>query len=157
VSFELRSSAFQQNLSIPTKYTCDGANVSVPLSWRDAPRDTKSFALIVHDPDAPTGIWVHWVLYDLPAGSHALGEAIPNQETLGNGAKQGVNDFGKIGYVGPCPPGGLAHRYFFKLYALDRMTELKPGATKEQVVDAMNKHILAEAELVGTYKHAIQF
>src|SRR3989454_10602862 len=81
--------------------TCDGANVSVPLSWRDAPRDAKSFALIVHDPDAPTGIWVHWVLYDLPATSHALGEGIPNQETLANGAKQGVNDFGKIGYVGP--------------------------------------------------------
>jgi len=106
MSFELRSSAFQQNLSIPTKYTCDGANVSVPLSWRDAPRETKSFALIVDDPDAPSGIWVHWVLYDLLAGGHALAEAIPNQETLGNGAKQGVNDFGKIGYVGPCPPRG---------------------------------------------------
>ena len=97
MSFELRSSAFQQNLSIPTKYTCDGANVSVPLSWRDAPRETKSFALIVDDPDAPNGIWVHWVLYDLPEGGHALAEAIPNQETLGNGAKQGVNDFGKSG------------------------------------------------------------
>ena len=157
MSFELRSSAFQQNLSIPTKYTCDGANVSVPLSWRDAPRETKSFAFIVDDPDAPTGIWVHWVLYDLPAGSHALGEAIPNQEKLGNGAKQGLNDFGKIGYVGPCPPQGLAHRYFFKLYALDRMTELKPRSTKEQLLDAMNKHILAEAELVGTYKHGLQF
>jgi Raf kinase inhibitor-like YbhB/YbcL family protein len=157
VSFELKSSAFQQNLSIPTKYTCDGANVSVPLSWRDAPRETKSFAFIVDDPDAPTGIWVHWVLYDLPAGSHALGEAIPSQATLGNGAKQGANDFGKIGYVGPCPPQGPAHRYFFKLYALDRMTELKPGATKEQLVDAMDKHILAEAELVGTYRHGLQF
>lgn len=157
MSFELRSSAFQQNLSIPTKYTCDGANVSAPLSWRDAPRETKSFALIVDDPDAPAGIWVHWMLYDLPAGSHALAEAIPNQETLGNGAKQGVNDFGKIGYVGPCPPRGLAHRYFFKLFALDRMTELKPRATKQQLVDAMNKHILAEAELVGTYKHGLQF
>ena len=153
--FELRSSAFQQNLSIPTKYTCDGANVSAPLSWRDAPVETKSFALVVDDPDAPTGIWVHWVLFDLPAGSHALGEAIPNQETLGNGAKQGVNDFEKIEYVGPCPPRGLAHRYFFKLYALDRMTELKPGATKKQLLAAMNKHILAEAELVGTYKHGL--
>jgi Raf kinase inhibitor-like YbhB/YbcL family protein len=157
VSFELRSSAFQQNLSIPTKYTCDGANVSAPLSWRDAPEETKSFAVIVDDPDAPTGIWVHWVLYDLPAGSHALGEAIPNQETLGNGAKQGVNDFRKIGYVGPCPPQGPAHRYFFTLYALDRMTELNLRATKEQLLGAMNKHILAEAELVGTYKHALQF
>jgi Raf kinase inhibitor-like YbhB/YbcL family protein len=156
VSFELRSSAFQHNLSIPTKYTCDGANVSVPLSWRDAPKEAKSFALIVDDPDAPVGIWVHWVLYDLPAGSHVLGEAIPSQKTLGNGAKQGVNDFGKVGYVGPCPPRGR-HRYFFKLYALDRMTELKPGATKQQVLDAMNKHILAEAELVGTYKHGLQF
>jgi len=86
-----------------------------------------------------------------------LGEAIPNQETLGNGAKQGVNDFGKIGYMGPCPPRGVAHRYFFKLYALDRMTELKPRATKQQLLDAMNKHILAEAELVGTYKRGLQF
>src|SRR5437870_11902289 len=93
---------------------------------------------------------------DCPSGDNFT-EAIPNQETLGNGAKQGVNDFGKIGYVGPCPPGGLAHRYFFKLYALDRMTELKPRATKQQLLDAMNKHILAEAELVGTYKHALQF
>jgi len=100
---------------------------------------------------------VHWVLYDVPAGGHALAEAIPNQETLGNGAKQGVNDFGKIGYVGPCPPRGPAHRYFFKLYALDRMTELKPRSTKQQLLDAMNKHILAEAKLVGTYKHGLQF
>jgi Raf kinase inhibitor-like YbhB/YbcL family protein len=157
VSFELRSSAFQQNLSIPTKYTCDGANVSVPLSWRDAPAETKSFALIVDDPDAPSGIWVHWVLYDLPASSHALGEAIPNRETLGNGAKQGVNDFGKVGYAGPCPPRGPAHRYFFKLYALVRVTELKPSATKQQLLQAMKEHILAEVELVGTYKHGVQF
>ena len=157
MSFELRSSAFQHNLSIPAKYTCDGANVSVPLSWRDAPKEANSFALIVDDPDAPVGIWVHWVLYDLPAGSHSLGEAIPNQETLGNGAKQGVNDFEKVGYVGPCPPRGPSHRYFFKLYALDRMTELKPRATKQQLLDAMNKHILAEAELVGIYRHDLQF
>jgi Raf kinase inhibitor-like YbhB/YbcL family protein len=157
VSFELRSSAFQQNLSIPTKYTCDGANVSVPLSWRDAPPATKSFALIVDDPDAPSGIWVHWVLYDLPASSHALGEAIPNQGTLGNGTKQGVNDFGKVGYAGPCPPRGPAHRYFFKLYALVRVTELKPSATKQQLLQAMKEHILAEVELVGTYKHDVQF
>ena len=157
MSFELRSSAFQHNLSIPGKYTCDGANVSVPLSWRNAPKEARSFALIVDDPDAAVGIWVHWVLYDLPAGSHALGEAIPNQETLGNSAKQGVNDFEKVGYVGPCPPLGPMHRYFFKLYALDRMTELKPRATRPQLLDAMNKHILAEAELVGTYRHGLQF
>jgi Raf kinase inhibitor-like YbhB/YbcL family protein len=157
VSFELRSPAFQHNLSIPTKYTCNGANVSVPLSWRDAPTETKSFALIVDDPDAPNGIWVHWVIYDLPASSHALAEAIPSRETLGNGAKQGVNDFGKVGYLGPCPPHGRSHRYFFKLYALDGMTALKPAATKQQLLDAMNKHILAEVELVGTYKHGVQF
>lgn len=157
MSFELRSSAFQHNLVIPKKYTGDGASVSVPLTWRHAPMEAKSFALIVDDPDAPTGISVHWVLYDLPASSHALEEAIPNEETLRNGAKQGVNDSGKIGYAGPCPPRGPAHRYCFRLYALDRMTELKPGATKQQLVVAMQKHILAEAELVGTYKHALQF
>ncbi len=153
--FELRSSVFHQNLSIPSKYTCDGANISVPLSWRDAPKDAKSFALILADPDALAGTWVHWVLYDLPASSHELEEAIPNQETLGNGAKQGVNDFGKVGYAGPCPPRGPAHRYFFKLYALDRMTELKPRARKQHLSDAMNKHILVQAELVGIYRCAV--
>lgn len=153
MAFELKSSAFQHDQSIPRKYTCDGADVSVPLKWSDPPRGTKSFALIADDPDAPVGIWVHWVLYDLPADiTRSLPEGVPAQGTLKSGAVQGINDFKKVGYGGPCPPPGPTHRYFFKLYALDQKTLLKPGATKAQLLSAMEGHILAEAQLVGLYK-----
>ena len=150
--FELRSSAFKKNEVIPRKFTCDGSDVSIPLSWSDPPEGTKSLALIADDPDAPAGVWVHWVLYDLPSEMRKISEAVPREVTLEPGGKQGKNDFGKIGYGGPCPPRGLVHRYFFKMYALDRMTGLQPRATKKQLIDAMKGHILAEAELVGTYK-----
>jgi len=150
--FELRSSAFRQNQAIPKKYTCDGSDVSVPLNWNDPVHETKSFALIADDPDAPRGTWVHWVLYDLPADTRELAEGIPAKETLDDGAKQGKNDFGKIGYGGPCPPPGPIHHYRFKQYALDKMVGLRPGATKQQLLDAMKGHILAQAELIGTYK-----
>lgn len=152
MGFELKSSAFQPDQSIPRKYTCDGPDVSVPLSWTDPPAGTKSFALIADDPDAPMGTWVHWVVYDLPAETRELPEGLPPQETLPNGAKQGLNDFRRVGYGGPCPPPGPAHRYFFKLYALDSQTNLRPRATKQQLLDAMKGHILAEAQLVGRYK-----
>ena len=152
MAFELKSSAFGQNQAIPKKYSCDGSDVSVPLSWNDPPQGAKSFALIADDPDAPRGTWVHWVLYDLPAGAQDLPEGVATQETLNDGAKQGKNDFGKIGYGGPCPPAGPAHRYHFKLYALDKLTAVRPGATKQQLLDAMKGHILAQAELIGTYK-----
>jgi Raf kinase inhibitor-like YbhB/YbcL family protein len=152
MAFALRSSTFNQNQAIPKKYTCDGSDVSVPLNWIDPPAGVKSFSLIADDPDAPRGTWVHWVLYDLPADSRELAEAVPPQEKLDNGAKQGKNDFGKIGYGGPCPPAGPVHHYHFKLYALDRMIGLPSKATKQQVLDAMKGHILAEGELVGTYK-----
>jgi Raf kinase inhibitor-like YbhB/YbcL family protein len=150
--FELRSSAFRQNQAIPKKYTCDGSDVSVPLNWNDPAQGTKSFGLIADDPDAPRGTWVHWVLYDLPADTRELAEGIPAKETLDDGAEQGKNDFGKIGYGGPCPPPGPVHHYQFKLYALDKMVGLRPGATKQQLLDAMKGHILAQAELIGTYK-----
>jgi Raf kinase inhibitor-like YbhB/YbcL family protein len=107
--------------------------------------------LIADDPDAPAGTWVHWVIYDLPGETRALAEAEPAMETLPGGAKQGLNDFKKIGYGGPCPPRGSAHRYFFRLYALDAPANLKPRATKQQLLDAMKGHILAEAELAGRY------
>lgn len=152
MAFELRSPAFQPDQSIPRKYTCDGPDVSVPLRWTDPPPGTKSFALIVDDPDAPRGTWVHWVLYDLPAETRELPEGLPSQETLPNGAKQGLNDFRRVGYGGPCPPPGPAHRYVFKLYALDSQTNLKPRATKQQLLDAMKGHILAEAQLIGRYQ-----
>jgi len=149
---ELKSSAFQNNQDIPSKYTCDGADVSPPLIWNNPPNGSKAFALISDDPDAPASAWVHWVIYDLPGDAKELAEGVPAQESLPNGAKQGLNDFKKAGYGGPCPPRGPAHRYFFKLYALDRPTNLKPRATKQQLLDAMKGHIIGEAQLVGKYK-----
>lgn len=152
MAMTLTSPAFPEGGEIPRKYTCDGADVSPALRWKDSPSETKSFALIADDPDAPVGTWVHWVLYDLPGETGELKEGIPAAETLDNGARQGSNDFRKVGYGGPCPPGGPAHRYFFKLYALDSKTNLKPRATKQQLLNAMKGHILAEAQLMGRYK-----
>jgi Raf kinase inhibitor-like YbhB/YbcL family protein len=152
MAFDLRSSVFHENQAIPKKYTCDGSDVSVPLSWSNPPQGTKSFAIIADDPDAPRGTWVHWVLYDLPAGISELEEAVLPREKLENGAKQGKNDFGKIGYGGPCPPPGPAHHYHFTLYALDQAIGLGPGATKQRLLDAMNGHILGQAKLIGTYE-----
>jgi Raf kinase inhibitor-like YbhB/YbcL family protein len=152
MAFAMHSTAFTTGGTIPKRYTCDGPDVSPPLSWSEPPAGTKSLALIMDDPDAPVGTWVHWVLYDLPASARELQEGIPPSETLANGAKQGSNDFRKIGYGGPCPPQGPAHRYFFKLYALDTALNLAPKATKKQVESAMMGHILAQAELMGRYK-----
>jgi Raf kinase inhibitor-like YbhB/YbcL family protein len=152
MAFELLSPAFQEGKPIPRKYTCDGPDISVPLRWHGPPDGTKSFALIADDPDAPRGTWVHWVMYDLPPDIEEIPESIPGDEVLDNGAKQGKNDFGNIGYGGPCPPPGSPHRYYFKLYALDRWTGLKPKATKQQLVAAMKGHVLAEAHFTGTYK-----
>lgn len=151
MDLKLNSSAFENNQTIPDKYTCSGADVSPPLSWEDVPENTKSFALIADDPDAPMGTWVHWVIYNIPAEVRQLQEGIPTDETLDNGALQGRNDFRRIGYGGPCPPPGPAHHYYFKLYALDSMLELSSGATKSQVEDAMEGHILDKTELIGLY------
>jgi Raf kinase inhibitor-like YbhB/YbcL family protein len=152
MAFELKSTAFKANDPIPQKYTCDGSDTSVPLTWNDPPAGTKSFALIADDPDAPRGTWVHWVLYDLPATTHELAEGVATRDRLDNGAKQGKNDFRKNGYGGPCPPAGPAHHYHFKLYALADQTGLAPGATKQQLLAGMKGHILGQAELIGTYK-----
>jgi hypothetical protein len=148
---KLTSTAFQADGAIPKKFTCDGPDVSPALAWSDAPAGTQSFALIMDDPDAPVGTWVHWVLYDLPAGAHELAEGLAKQEELPGGARQGRNDFRRIGYGGPCPPSGPAHRYFFKLYALDGKLGLKAGATKADVEKAMKGHILAQGALMGRY------
>jgi len=152
MAFKLASSALRQNDRIGKEYTCEGSDMSVPLSWEGAPAGTKSFALIADDPDAPRGPWVHWVLYDIPADVRELSAGIGREESLQNGAKQGKNDFGKTGYGGPCPPGGPAHHYHFKLYALDQMTGLKSRATKDHLLGAMKGHVLAETQLIGTYK-----
>lgn len=152
MSIEITSTAFQPGVVIPKQYTGDGADRSPPLVWSELPSGTKSLALICDDPDAPRGTWVHWVLFNLPAETRDLEEGVPTIETLSNGAKQGKNDFGNIGYGGPAPPKGKPHRYFFKLYALDVTVDLPPGATKAQLIDAMMGHILAEEQLVGNYQ-----
>jgi Raf kinase inhibitor-like YbhB/YbcL family protein len=149
---QLTSSAFLAGEPIPAKYTCDGNNVSPPLQWSGAPPGTKSLALLVDDPDAPMGIWVHWVLFDLPANTTELAEDLAKSQYLPNGSKQGLNDFKHLGYGGPCPPPGKPHRYFFKLYALSAPLDLKPGVTRKEVERAMDKLVLAQGQLMGTYK-----
>jgi Raf kinase inhibitor-like YbhB/YbcL family protein len=149
---QLTSTAFTEGGAIPATYTCDGKNVSPPLQWSGVPAGAKSLALIADDPDAPAGTWVHWVLYDLPATAAELSEDVPKSQYVPAGAKQGLNDFRHLGYGGPCPPPGKPHRYFFKLYALDTTLDLKPGATKQDVERAIDKHVLAQAQLMGTYK-----
>jgi Raf kinase inhibitor-like YbhB/YbcL family protein len=147
----LTSSAFKDGEAIPRQYSCDGANVSVPLAWGDVPTSAQSLALIMDDPDAPSGMFVHWVLYNLPAQTRSLPEGTPADATLSNGGRNGVNGARRSGYTGPCPPSGT-HHYHFKLYALDTTLTLNPGATKEQLLTAMNGHVLGQGELVGTYQ-----
>jgi len=149
---ELTSTAFQESTFIPRQCTGDGKDLSPPLLWSGVPGSAKSFALIVDDPDAPRKEpWVHWILYDLPAGTHELGEGIPGIEDLPGGGKQGKNDFGKIGYGGPAPPPGMPHRYYFKLYALDKVLDLPAGAAKHDVEQAMKGHVVAQGQLMGKY------
>jgi Raf kinase inhibitor-like YbhB/YbcL family protein len=152
MTMTLTSNAFTEGQPIPGQYTGDGRDISVPLKWADPPADTQSFALICEDPDAPRGTWTHWVLYNLPPQTRELPEGVPAEATLSDGAMQGKNDFGNTGYGGPAPPRGKPHRYFFKLYALDRKLELRPGATRSQVLSAIAGHILAESHLMGSYK-----
>jgi Raf kinase inhibitor-like YbhB/YbcL family protein len=149
---QLTSTAFTEGAAIPAKHTCDAKNFSPPLKWIGVPAGAKSLAFIVDDPDAPAGTWVHWVLYDLPATTSELAEDVSKSQYVAGGAKQGLNDFRHLGYGGPCPPHGKPHRYFFKLYALDAVLELKPGLTKKELESAMEKHTLACAELMGTYQ-----
>jgi Raf kinase inhibitor-like YbhB/YbcL family protein len=149
---QLTSTAFTEGEAIPAKYTCDATNVSPPLKWSGVPAGAKSLVMIADDPDAPVGVWVHWVLYDLPPTTTELAEAMPKSQYLPNGAKQGLNDFRHLGYGGPCPPPGKPHRYFFKLYALDVSLDLNPGLTKKEIEHAMERHILAQGQLMGTYQ-----
>ena len=151
MEIKIKSTAFEEGGMIPKQYTCDGTDISPPLAWSSVPNGTKSIALICDDPDAPMGTWVHWVLFNLPADMKELPEGVPPQKTLENGSIQGMNDFRKIGYGGPCPPSGT-HRYYFKLYALDTEMNLEPGITKRELLKAMEGHILAEGQLMGKYK-----
>jgi Raf kinase inhibitor-like YbhB/YbcL family protein len=151
-TLQLTSTSFQSEGDIPKKFTCDGADASPQLAWSAPPARTQTFALIVSDPDAPVGTFVHWVLYDLPADKRELPESLPKQEQLPDGSRQGHNDFDKIGFGGPCPPSGT-HRYVFTLYALDAKLNLPTGATRKQVESAMKDHVVARGELIGRYHH----
>ncbi len=152
---KITSPAFDANSAIPRQYTCDGEDLSPALHWSGVPDNSVSLVVIMDDPDAPPGTWVHWVLYDLPGDASGLPEGVPEVERLEDGAAHGlcwgVDSFNRVGYHGPCPPPGAPHRYFFKLYALDTRLGLSPRATKSEVLEAMKGHVLAEAELMGTY------
>lgn len=151
-AMDLKSTVFSPGGMIPAKFSCDGTDVSPPLAWDNAPSGTKSFALICDDPDAPMGTWVHWVYFDIPAATKSLPEHIEVIATPSNGGRQGLNDFRKTGYGGPCPPSGV-HRYYFKLYALDTALNLPAGTTtKDKLLKAMEGHILTQAQLMGKYK-----
>jgi Raf kinase inhibitor-like YbhB/YbcL family protein len=155
MNLQITSTAFSEGQPIPAKYSCEGSDISPPLQWiplGGTPANTKSFALIMDDPDAPVGTWVHWVFYDLPPNTAGLPEDVAKTQVIANGAKQGLNSWPRLGYGGPCPPPGKPHRYFFKLYALDAMLDLKPGLTKKDLLKAMEGHILAEGQLMGTYQ-----
>jgi len=150
-TMKLESSTIVADGLIPSQYTCDGQDISPPLSWSKPPAKTQSFVLICDDPDAPKGTFVHWVVYNLPAAARRLPENMPRSAQLAQGGVHGKNDFGQLGYGGPCPPSGR-HRYFFKLYALSKALDLAPGATKAQVEKAMQAQILAKTEIMASYQ-----
>lgn len=151
MDIKITSTAFPDNGKIPVQYTCDGDNVSPPLSWSGVPANAKSLALICDDPDAPAKTWVHWVIFNIPPTAAGLPENVPPKDELPDKTRQGTNDFRKIGYGGPCPPRGT-HRYFFKLYALGAVLTLPAGATKNGLLAAMEGAILAQGRLMGTYR-----
>jgi len=151
MALQVTSSAFNEGSPIPRQYTCDGEDLSPPLAWKGVPANTHSLVLIADDPDAPVGTWVHWVLYDIPGSLSNLPQGISKTPTVPGFGTQGTNTSRKGYYNGPCPPRGIPHRYFFKLYALDTSLNLKPGANAADVEKAMRGHILAQGQLMGTY------
>ena len=151
MEIKVTAAAFKEGEFIPKKFSCEGENVSPEISWTGIPAETKSIALICDDPDAPRGTWVHWVIYNIPANAKGLPEKVPHTSTLPNGARQGMNDSHELGYDGPCPPGGT-HRYYFKVYALNKALTLESGATKAQLLKAMEGSLIAEGRVMGRYK-----
>lgn len=150
---QISSPAFRFGEAIPKKYTCDGEDVSPPLTIADVPPNAKALVLIMEDPDAPIGVFTHWVLYNVPPTLTALPEGVPKRPEVTGVGLQGVNDFGRVGYGGPCPPRGHGpHRYFFRLYAIDVQLQLPPRARKDDVLAAIKGHVLAQTEYMGTYK-----
>lgn len=158
MALTITSSAFKHNSYIPKKYACGGADVSPELRWEGLPAGAKSIAIIMDDPDAPPGTWVHWILFDIPASRTGVEEGIAKEDTLPDGSKHGLvwgvndGDFNRIGYYGPCPPPGKPHRYFFKVYVLDKVLGLPAGITKNILLKAMQGHTIAQGELTGLYK-----
>jgi Raf kinase inhibitor-like YbhB/YbcL family protein len=152
MSLTLSSPSFSNGGDIAKQFTCDGADLSPQLSWNEPPAGTKTFALLADDPDAPVGNWNHWTAWNLPPTLRSLPEGVPKTQHLSDGTDQGINDFHKPGYDGPCPPAGKPHRYYFKLFALDSKLDLKPKAGKHDLERAMKGHILAQAEWMGRYK-----
>jgi Raf kinase inhibitor-like YbhB/YbcL family protein len=152
VTFVLRSPDFDNGAKIPRVFSCEGDDRSPALEWSNPPAGTKSFALIAEDPDAPFQTWVHWLIYNIPGKAHSLPAGVEKKEELADGTRQGKNNFRKIGYDGPCPPPGNAHRYFFKLYALSGELKLAPGANKSELESAMGPFVLAQAEWMGRYQ-----
>ena len=148
----LSSTAFSDGQAIPDKYTCHGQDISPPLRWTGAPAQTKSIALTCEDPDAPSGTFIHWVIFNVPAAANGFSENVAKTATLPDGSGQGKNSFGNIGYNGPCPPSGKMHHYIFKVYALDASVTLNSGAGKDDLLNAINGHILAQAHLAGTFQ-----
>jgi Raf kinase inhibitor-like YbhB/YbcL family protein len=148
---QVSSPAFEEGGMIPQQYTCEGEDISPPLSWGSVPEGTKSIVLIVEDPDAPWGTFVHWVVYDLPPDVQELPENLPKDKTFPIGGKQGINSSSELGYKGPCPPSGT-HRFFFRVYALEASTDLPPGETKSRLLRAMEGHVLAQGQLMGKYR-----
>lgn len=151
MTLQVTSPVFEDGGMIPQQYTCDDANISPPLSWEAVPQETRSLALICDDPDAPGGTFVHWVVYDLPADLEELPENLPRDKTFPIGGEQGINSTEEMGYMGPCPPSGT-HRYFFKIYALDKQLNLPAGETKDKLLKAMEGHILAQGQIMGRYQ-----
>ena len=152
IPLTITSGAFEEGAAIPSDYSCDGNNASPVLTWTEPPIGTQSFALIMDDPDAPFGTFVHWVIFNIPGSARGLDATLPTEPQLSDGSIQGKNSASRTGYMGPCPPSGT-HRYFFKLYALDTILDLTSDAKKDDVLNAIDGHILAEGELMGTYSH----
>ena len=150
-SLTLSSNSLQDG-KVPKDSTCDGGDQSPPLAWNAPPAETRSLVLTVTDPDAPGGTFTHWVLYNLPTNSNGISANVPKDDHLSDGTRQGRNDYGKIGYGGPCPPRGSTHRYFFDLFALDTNLNLPSGATRAQVEDAMNTHVLTRGKILARYR-----
>jgi hypothetical protein len=151
MAFTMTTSAFASGATIPSRHTCSADDLSPALQWKGAPAKTIVFAMIMDDPDAPAGVWVHWVLWNVPQAKTALQEGVPANAQLDDGSQQGRNSFGKVGYNGPCPPPGQTHRYFFRLYALDGKLNLPADADRSQLDAAMQGHVLAQTEYMGTF------